>query len=138
MEPVPNTDPWIISLVRDFLSESGDRICIFEDWSARSSDPFWSKNEERRDAATFVDNEVYYVLISGDSEECIQEAVRWSGGAWPGRLGAMTSTAEDYPIQPDTRNISRTHRKILAERTERLAVGAYDGESYLVWTKGKA
>ncbi len=135
--PVPNTDPWLVSLVQDFLSQSADRVCAFEDWLAQPSDAFWSKKESKREAASFVDDEVYYVLVSGDSEEQIRDAVGWSRCAWPGLLAAMTSLTADEPIPSDRRNISPALLKTLAVRTERLAVGAYDGESYLIWSKAR-
>jgi hypothetical protein len=134
LEPVPNTDPWLISLVDDFLSQSADRVCIFEEWSFQPSDPFWSIKGSRREAASFVDDEVYYVLVSDDPEQHIRDAVGWSKG-WPGLLAAMTSVAADQPIPRDRGNINPALLKTLAVRTERLAVGAYDGESYLIWSK---
>jgi hypothetical protein len=133
--PVPNTDPWLVSLVQHFLSPSADRVCIFEEFYAEPSDPLWSKKESKRQAASFVDDEVYYLLVSGDSEVQIREAVGWSRCAWPGLLAAMTSMTTDEPISGDRRNISPALLKTLADRTERLAVGAYDGESYLIWSK---
>lgn len=135
LEPVPNTDPWLVSLVQDFLSRSIGRVCILEEWSWQPSDPFWSNDQARREAASFVDDEVYYVLVSGESEEQIREAVGWSRCAWPGLLAAMTFLAADEPISSDRRNISPALLKTLATRTERLAVGAYDGESYLIWSR---
>jgi hypothetical protein len=135
LEPVPNTDPWLVSLVQHFLSQSADRVCIFEEFYAEPSDPLWSKKESKREAASFVDDEVYYVLVSGDSEEQLREAVGWSQQAWPALLAAMTSMTADEPIPSDRRNISPALLKPLAGRTERLAVGAYDGESYLIWSK---
>jgi hypothetical protein len=47
----------------------------------------------------------------------------------------MTSTTGEEPISSGNRNLRRSQLKTLAERTERLAVGAYDGESYLIWSK---
>jgi hypothetical protein len=137
LEPIPNTDPWLVSLVQDFLSQSASRVCILEEFSFRPSDPLWSKEEARRQAARFVDDEVYYVLLSDDSHRRVEQTVRWSGGAWPGLLAAMTSMTTYEAISSDHRDMSPAQLKTLAERTERLAVGAYDGESYLIWSKAR-
>ncbi len=135
-EPVPNTDPWLVSIIQPFLAGDENRVCIFEEWTSHSSDAHWSTNKS--DIVTFVEGEVYYVLLSGDAETRIRKAVRQGGGAWPGLLAAMTSMPAREPISSETRGIRRTQLKTLAERTECLAVGAYDGESYLVWNKAKA
>lgn len=133
MEPVPNTNPWLVSTIRPFLADDENRVCIFEEWALHPPYAHWSTNKS--DIVTFVEDEVYYVLLSGDAETRIHEAVRLGGGAWPGLLAAMTSMPADEPISSDTRSISRAHLRTLAERTKRLVVGVYDGESFLVWHK---
>jgi hypothetical protein len=135
MVPKPNTDPWLVTLIQSFLKSAPDRVCIVEDFLPLATDPFWSKAASERECATFVGDEVYYVLMSGDAEERLTKVVRRASSAWPGSLAAMTSMKQAQPVPREARTVDPDQWLGFAEQTERLAVQAYDGESYLVWTK---
>ena len=132
--PTPNTDDWLTTQIESFLKESSNRVCILEEGIAMATDPFWSKNDYRCQAASFVGDEVYYVVRSVETREQVREAVNWASSAWPGSLGALTTADPDDPVLIN-RDIDPERWPVLAARTKALIVGAYDAESYLVWTR---
>ena len=135
MEPLPQiADNWVLGKVQAYLSEGSKRLCICEDWMPSKSDPFWLKPDKHREWATFVDEDVYYVLLPGDPSDRILWALRTADGPWPGLLAAMTTAPEESP-DLDDRSLLPSDWRSLAENTQALVVGAYDGESLVLWTR---
>lgn len=132
-EPVPNTDPWLVSIIQAFLRAAEDRVCIFENALARPSDPVLSRSESR---VLVFDNEVYHFLSAADwASTIIAQAIREAGCPYPPLIGAMASAADEAGFSGEGRQISSAQLKVLAERTEKIVIGAYDGEGYLIWSK---
>lgn len=132
--PKENTDEWLTARIESFLSKSSERVCIFEEGIARASDPFWSKKDGKREFVAFVGDEVYYVVRSAETADQVSDAVNYASSAWPGSLGALTTADPDDPILIN-REIDPAQWPVLAARTEALIVGAYDAESYLIWSR---
>jgi hypothetical protein len=132
-KPTPNTRPWLAARVQQFVQNPGC-IVIFEEYSTSPTSPFWEKHPADRDAATFVGDEVYFVSRRADSAADIDRyAIGWSGGAWPGLLGAFLTLEPNHPLLTP-HDIDPNWWPELARRTVELAIGAYDGESFLIWT----
>jgi hypothetical protein len=133
MEPVPNTNPWLVSIVEAFLRGAEGRVCIFEDALVRPSDPCFSSLKGR---LLIFGDEVYYFLSSEDREgKRIAETVREAANVWPGLIGALTSVAGEAALSDEAREITAAQLRVLAESVEKIVVGAYDGESYLIWSR---
>jgi hypothetical protein len=47
----------------------------------------------------------------------------------------MSSIPADHALDPDGGEIIGNDLDVLARRTEKIVVAAYDGESYLIWSK---
>lgn len=127
--PVPNTEEWLTARVHNFLSQSATHIAIFEEWMMpQASDPFWEKNEDRREAATFLGDEVYYIIRAHEGVEVVRQAVNRSGSFWPGGLGALVSPERAFEEKHGDDWLK------LASHVVELSIEAYDGETYLIWT----
>lgn len=132
--PIPNTDDWLASKIALLLSQTPGRVCILEEGVEQASDPGWGKKESLPQFVTIVGAEIYYVIRSADSGETVAAALNWASSVWPGALGALTTAEADDPIHVNC-DIDPGQWPVLARRTEALFVGAYDGESYLIWSR---
>ena len=131
LQPVPNTDLFLVEQVHRFLEEGDTGLCVFEDASASRSDPFLQSLNARY--STFED-EVYYLLCQADKDDetilrTVREAHSWLS------IGVMTSTSGETGPCPEGRALTVGHLRLLAEKTEKITIGAYDGEGYLIWSK---
>ena len=133
MVPIPDTDSCLVAIIEAFLNAEEKRVCIFEDDLSRPNDPILSRSVAR--LLTFKD-EVYHFLSGRDVESSkIRQTIRQAKSI-PLFIGAMTSVPEESSFSYKARRITITSDKllrILAERTEKIVVGAYDGEGYLIW-----
>ena len=131
-EPVPNTDPWLVSVAQRFLRSASDRVCIFEHSSAAPGDP-WLESSPMR--ALFFEGEVYPFLSNKDaeSEDMVLTTIR-GAKSWL-FYGAMTSLSSASDLPFDRGTVGRELLETLARRAEKIVVGAYDHESYLIWQK---
>jgi hypothetical protein len=50
----------------------------------------------------------------------------------------MASVADEAGFSDEAREITSVKLRVLAERTQKIIVGAYDGEGYLIWSKPAA
>ncbi len=135
-EPVPNTDPWLVSIVQAFLRAAEGRVCILENALARPSDPGLSRFQSRLLA---FEDEVYHVLLSRELEGTeIARAIGEARCAYPPLIGVITFLAAEAGLPDEARDITSAQLRVLAERTQKIVVGAYDGEGYLIWSKPAA
>ena len=128
--PKPNTDSKLVALLSSFLMLNHSRVCLFENASAEPGHE-WLK---RADVQIVThDSEVYHPLTSSMNEpDAILKVIRVSR-SWL-FIGALTSVARGFKIDRETRKLSREDLSLLADRTERIVVGAYDGEGFLLWS----
>lgn len=130
---IPNTNNYLIDILEAFLREGGGRLCIFEDVTSIPSDPGISLKDSR---IFIYQNELYYILFSKDAgaKERIDDTIWDSDSHWH-FVCVMTSAPEESGFFKNDKNIIANDLKILAERAEKIAIGAYDGEGYLIWNK---
>jgi hypothetical protein len=131
MIPVPNTDSWLVAKIKDHLGKAADHVCVFEDQFKQPKDPVVQKLLTRY--ATFND-EVYHLLFQDDAEDQrILDTIRGAKGG-PIFIGVLTT----WPLEPRVGGagvLSRAQLQTLAASAQKLFVGAYDGEGYLIWTR---
>lgn len=132
--PIPNLNAWLADWLGSVLGEDQDRLVVFEDWTPQASDPFWDNQSEHRAIASFLNEEVYYVVLPSDDANRIRQILHWAKSAWPGALGLMTQVSSNDPLVK-SRDLTHASLAQLAARTEALIVGAYDGESHIIWSK---
>jgi hypothetical protein len=131
-EPVPNTDPWLASVVQEYLRSEPDRVCVFENSSAAPGHP-WLLSSGM--GTVIFESEVYHFLCSRDlvNEEKILTTIgRTKSWLFYGTMTAL-SGASNLPLETGT--IAREALEMFAQRAEKIVVGAYDGEGYLIWSK---
>jgi len=133
-EPKPNTDPWLASVVQWFLCGGLDRICIFENSMALPRDP-WLQSCGL--PTLIFGDEVYHGVSNrhAENEERILQTIRGASDVWL-FYGVMTSLANTNGPSLETATIDRDFLQVCAQRAEKVVVGAYDGESYLIWHTG--
>jgi hypothetical protein len=112
-------------LDRRLLGEAPDALCIFEHGRARRTDPFLEKAGFR---VAFCGDEVYPFAAAGDDDLRIGDAIGATTTAYPPLVGALTHG--DLSTRTD---LGETALASIAAKTERIIVGAYDGEGYVIW-----
>ncbi len=121
---------YVVSTVRSFLEGATHRLCILENGVFRASDPFIQRG---RPNVVTVQEEVYHLLVgSGHPDETVGRVIREAGFGFPPPVGALTSLPVGHPFF-DEGHIASEDLRTMAARTEKIVVGAYDGEGYLIW-----
>jgi hypothetical protein len=125
-----------INNIKYYLQSRKKRLCIFEDIISIPTDPFVKDNMSR--ISTFQ-NEVYIVLSGKKSNSEIQQALREAEMTpYPPLIGIMTSLPQDISAFPISQEITDDLLIVLAQRTEKIVIGAWDWEGYLIWHKEKS
>lgn len=129
----PNCDLNLVDEIRDHLQQKTENICVIENYLARPNDPWLNKSTSY---LFFFEKEVYHLLLPNDADkDVILNAISESSSI-PIFIGFMTSI--DPNIQKSIgckQYINEEILTIMAERAEKIFVGAYDGESYLIWSQ---
>jgi len=129
MIPVPTTDSWVVTKIKEYLLEAKDRVCVLEDALKRPGDAVLGRLSSRY--ATH-DREIYHLLFQEDAkEQRILETLR-AARSIPTFIGSLSVWKGD-PLEVKFGALSISQIKILANSTQKLLVGAYDGEGYLIW-----
>ena len=132
LEPVPNTDSVLLEEIRRFLTEADNNVCIFENASAKPGDPFLQSLQTR---FSIFDNEIYHLLCPSDIDDDRILKTIGSARSWL-FIGAMTSASDARGgLCSEKKELSESDLNLLAERTKKIIVGAYDGEGFLVWSR---
>lgn len=133
MVPIPNTNDGLIERIRDYLCGGKGRFCIFEEAYARPSDPAMLTKHV---PFLILNEEIYYFLSWKDIDyNKIKQAINAAGNFYPGLIGALTELPEKQELNFENKIISSEQLHILAKRAEKIIIGAYDGEGYLIWNK---
>lgn len=129
--PVPNTDFWLIPKIQNFIEIQS--ICIFENALSQPSDPWLSK---RKTKILLLHNEIYHFMtLQNSSKEEIQNIINETRTSYPPLIGVMATT--DVKIN-DGDKIDLDLLKLIVQKTEKIIIGAYDGEGYLIWEKAES
>ena len=119
----------LADLIRRFLSDRPDGLCIFEDRLARPGDGWLSRSGT---IVVTVQNDVYHVLSKADIySDRIERTVDVVSRAYPPLVGALTRCLDEAEGAPLTYEMLAE----LADHTERIAIGAYDGEGFVLWSR---
>ena len=134
--PTEDTDNHLVRTIQAYLRGEGGRWCIFEDAVSSPSFPYIRRRRDGR--IRVLGSEVYYLIGKSDAEDeaRILKTVRNAQSGWRFAC-AMSSVPERVHFLEGGRSLKRDEVRVLAERAEKIAVGAYDGEGYLIWSKGE-
>jgi len=126
--PIPSATPWLVAAVQEYLRSAPNRVCIFDRCIASAGDRWIARSD--------FQNQVYFALFHKDAEskERVASAISHASDVWL-FYGVMSSLPPDSGLDPEGDAITRDAMEMLAQRTEKIVVGAYDGESYLIWSK---
>ena len=132
MIPKPNMDFWLASTIRMYLSKENKRLCIFENALANSSDPWISSKKSK---IFIFKHEVYHFLLRSDvAGKKIEQTIRDATSHL--FIGVLTSVPRETAFPKNRQEVNFEELKVFVERTEKIIVGAYDGEGYLFWKSG--
>ena len=135
MEPVPNTGEWLASVLQELLETDPRSLCLFEDEVARPDDPSLSSSGAQ---ALAFQSEVYHVLSHNDAQNLeritatIRQATSWL------TIGVISSLDTVSDLVGDARTVDLGTLRSVADRASQIVVGAYDFESFLVWSEPEA
>jgi hypothetical protein len=128
--PVPNLDALLVSRIATHLKSHHLAICMFENALAHANDPWLYQSKVH---TLICGQDVYHFLTNEDDPNLIQLTVKKARSIEPPLVGVLSESSSP-PSFPDGR-IKLSDLRRIAERTEQLLVGAYDGEGFLVWHK---
>jgi len=132
MEEKPDTVAHLAGLIREFLGK--DRtLCIFEAAQCSPTDPWLRPDDER---IRTLDDEVYFALGKNDAadEGKITGTIRDAYSDWH-FVCVMSSLPEEDLLSIRGKILTEGDVKVMAERAEKIAVRAYDGEGFVVWDR---
>ncbi|MGH7203864.1 MAG: hypothetical protein ACREHC_05465 [Candidatus Levyibacteriota bacterium] len=135
MTPVPNTDFWLSSLIESFITDKERSICVFENALAKPTDP-WLVNRNTK-ILTFNDELYHFININNSTKNQIENTIREASSAYPPLIAILTVPDVKINELNDSDKVNVDILKKFVKGTEKIIIGAYDGESYIIWSKGK-
>lgn len=132
MEPIPNADDWLSRRIHEFLTGGPRRVCIMENQLSGRNDPWLAT--ARSHVLKSEDDVFHFLSSSTNSLDEISDALNECGSVFPPIIAALT-TLDDSDFSPDEGAINQPQIAAFAKNASAIIVGAYDGESYLIWSK---
>lgn len=132
MIPIFSTDDILVDLMIKHLDEKGG-IIFFEDHIRTVENMEFIK-----DLPHFIEGDkVYYHLDNSNKNDLklIDKIVKFSADFWPGLIGAITNIKKDEFSKLKEGKLNNELFKKISQSTEKIILGAYDGEGYLIWEK---
>ncbi|HLW72326.1 MAG TPA: hypothetical protein VKS22_17105 [Candidatus Binataceae bacterium] len=120
----------LAKIVQAFLGNSGG-IVLIQDTQALVDDP-WLQDYEHRNHIVSYKEELYWQLKTGEFSEDKIRGVVSSGSSYP--FAAFFYVAQTHSTEPEAQLDDSAFNKIV-ETLAGVAVGAFDGESFLLWWK---
>jgi hypothetical protein len=124
----------IISTIQDHLIAKGNNVCLIEDALSLPLDDF---EKQQGVAVLSFQNEVYFYLENKYTHKNIIEYALTEAEQPNFFVCILTSKPSDDFMSIQDVSISNDKIEGLAIRTEKIILGAYDGEGYLIWHKQK-
>jgi hypothetical protein len=127
--PIVGATGELAEFIGDLLNTEGS-MCILENSLAESGDAWLRRSSSR---IITHGKDVFHLLLSGDSKEQIEQAIRQSHSI-PTSIGAVGKLAlESREKVLSTHTITTEQLAEFSESTFCVFVGGYDGEGYIVW-----
>jgi hypothetical protein len=125
-------------MIQEFLEQGDARICLFESAVAKPTDGFLSTPDAKDLRVLTFQEDVYYLLKENADREKIDKNLRYAKSHLI--LGVLVHPSDqDKFLLPDEgplrKELTLDELKVLAEETEEIIIGAYDGEGYLIWKR---
>lgn len=131
--PTPDNYELLFPIINDYLKMDTKNICIFI--AAMQESNHLYMRPENTNLFTFKNNVYWYVASTEASIQKIEEMQRKSSNAWIQVFGVLTRS-DKVEVPPfNKREITLEELETLAKNTSKIAVGAYDGEGFLIWSR---
>lgn len=129
--PRPSTDNRLAGFIAAYLQPHSNRICVFDDVISHPTDPLLRSNRR----IVLFREEVYRVMRQSDmARPFILQNIRDADALWYFMcIGAPAPASTNFAAG---RRFSAADLDWLAGKCDWLAVGAYDGEGYVMWRRG--
>ena len=135
MEPVPTLDDYLACIVHLFLTKNERRLCLFEEVLASRTDPTFPSPRIQQLTWLTYNSEIFYILAPQDNDATILETIKKANAGWY-FLCIMADPPANFRITIAENQVTDDQLRILAEHAEKIVVGAYDREGYLIWQRG--
>lgn len=121
----------LINIINEFIQNTDDNCCIFEEPNAKPSDP-WISNSGIE--YIFYGEEIFYFFDkSNNNKEGIENAIKRSDGYYfLCALGSLNFA--NHAGFTSFQSVSPELLKAFVQKIAFFFVKAYDGEGYLMWT----
>jgi hypothetical protein len=120
----------LASYILGYLEADEERVCVFENYLARSTDPWLERAESR---VLFLGEEVYHVISAEVVNPSLAKVTINEADYYPVFIGILSRWPEGSHLSPERRDTANEELRALAEKAEKIIVSAYDGEGYLIW-----
>jgi hypothetical protein len=131
MKPVPDTSEFLSAKIETFVNSSFLNVCIVEDLLSAPTDG-WIKR--KRSKVIFSDGQVFHWLTqrggSGNARDMAQAAL-WH----PPHTGILGRAAPFSAFLRGDQLVPAAELTDIANNASCIFVGAYDGESYVIWRR---
>jgi hypothetical protein len=128
---IPNLDNSLISIVTDHLKSTPSALCLFENRLAKPADP-WLRHSKLHNVT--LGTSVCHYLTSNDSfdAELVRLTINKSRSIRPPLLGVLAKLSGGGATS-QIGDVVGNDLKAIVGRMEKLVVGAYDGEGFILW-----
>jgi hypothetical protein len=123
---------WVVSSISEYLARDPSRIVVFELSRPPTGVPGVTSDTFRIGK---FQNELVLFLVGPIANSAIINLAMRAATRFPDRLGYMTSSPTAHGDPSVTELITQDYLQELAARTEKIVLGAYDGEGHLIWHK---
>ena len=124
-----NMDSVLVDIIQTHLDSGWNSFCLVEAPLAHADDP-----KSTEGTVLVHDDSVFYLLEPDKTNQAaIQQTLRVASSIWPPTVGALGRGARR------TAHLEIVDIKALeefAEKTESIFVSAYDGEGFVLWSRG--
>ncbi len=125
---VTSTNKRLKEFITDFLQVNHLNLAVFENILGRTKDPNLEIDQLR---LVIINDHIYYLANYLTPLPSLSDAL-WSAKEVWHTLIVLTKELDSQSL-PDT--LSQKDLKLICDSTQYIIIGAYDGESYIIWEK---
>jgi hypothetical protein len=129
------TQQWFASKVNDFLREDIHNCCLFPDYLIK---PKYLSTTELDTNYLVIYNQIYHYLNNNhiDDLDFIVNTIRASDSGSI-LIGILTKLVNNSEYFKGIKEFSKKEINILVQNTQKIIIGGWDGEGYLIWSKNE-
>jgi hypothetical protein len=132
--PIPNFDGELVKIVADRFNSDPGAIFIVEDAAASATDPGFDRLP-LPGRVYFCGDDVFHLTFAGATSEEILQILKTGRTTLYFIAGLTRADPDTLASLHRSRVLATSDLERLAKSTTEVFVGAYDGESFLVWRR---